>query len=151
MKGRSYNRMPEEIAKLTRQRRMRDSKKVKNLLQGKTVEWVWDKVAQFVAIGENKIGLISNVLGRLRPGRLRVTIWERDPKDPDGVRLLYAKRYKATNDNLRRLVNLVMIWVPGRYHWQEREAIVFHSVRAGWHPDLHKKDAGSPTLLSKRY
>ena len=151
MKRRSRSRMPKEIAKLARQQRMRDPKKVEDLLRGKTIDWMWDNVAEFVAIGESKMGFVSIVPGRLRPGRLGVSIWERDPKAYSGARLLYAKRYKATHDNLKKLVNLVVTWVPGRYHWQVWEALSFHCVRAGWDPDLRKGDVKAPILLSKRY
>ena len=151
MKPVKYNKMPEKIAKLQRQK-MRNPERLENLLRGKTAEWVWEKAVQFVSIGEDKIGSIAPVPGRLRPGRLRVIIWERDPKSPDGVRPLYARRYKATDENLRKLVNLVVTWVPGVCHWQKWELVSTHAIRAGWHPRLRKEDAGPPpTLLSKKY
>ncbi|MCL0084231.1 DUF192 domain-containing protein, partial [Dehalococcoidia bacterium] len=135
-------------AELIRQRE-RGLEKPEDPLQGKTAKWLWEEGAQFVAIGKERMGFISSVRGGVYPRMLSASIWERDFEAPGGIRLLHEKRLEATDDNLKELVKWVVARVPGRYHWQKWEMAATHAIRAGWHPEIHKRDAGSPILLPK--
>ena len=121
--------------------------KIEDLLQGKTAKWLCEEGAQFVTVGEEKMGFVSSVKGGVYPRMLSGSIWERDFGPLGGIRFLHERRLEVTDDDLKKLVKWVIDKVPGRYYWQKWEMAIIHAIRAGWHPSLCERDVGPPILI----
>ena len=111
----------------------------------KTVVWLLRETAQFVAIGKDRIGIVSE--GSV--GSIAAFIWVRDPKSSGGISQKQERSLPSTDDNLNELVSWVKAECPGEYRWQKLEVPAMHAIRQGWNPRIPKEVAPAPKLFKE--